>query len=104
MASKKKGISFGNVKPAEFSYDEPPSRGVRRTESLPMKEAPQHKFSGVPTIPEGDPRVRQAKEQTVRATTWDPTEAWLKGGKKKRITRKRRSKKKWTSSATRKRN
>lgn len=35
---------------------------------------------------------------------FDPAEAWLKGGKKKRITRKRHSKKKWTSSATRKRN
>jgi hypothetical protein len=43
-------------------------------------------------------------DQKEKKPKFDPTEAWLKGGKKKRITRKRQSKKKWTSSATRKRN
>jgi hypothetical protein len=93
MASKKKGISFGNVKPAEFSYDEPPSRGIRRTPSFQLKETNEPKY-GIPTIPEGDPRVYQTKQQNIRATTWDPTDAWLKGGKKKRKTLKRKSTKK----------
>lgn len=47
---------------------------------------------------EKDARQRDKPKQ------YNPKTGKWEGGKKKRITRKRRSKKKWTSSATRKRN
>jgi len=118
MSSQKKGISFGNVRPATYDMSAPASSGFQRGAPQQVREE-RGQLGKAPVLQPGDPRRMKKLTQDIYGELsrplypseetnpshpgFDPAKAWLKGGKKHRSTRKRRSTKKRGKRTTRKR-